>query len=29
MAEEIQAMLENRHPEADRKGIDLTMPAFP
>ncbi len=27
--EEIQAMLENRHPEADRKGIDLTMPAFP
>ncbi|WP_374565910.1 DUF1269 domain-containing protein [Ideonella sp.] len=27
--EEIQALLENRHPEAQRKGIDLTMPAFP
>jgi hypothetical protein len=27
--EEIQQLLEARHPEADRKGIDLTMPVFP
>jgi hypothetical protein len=27
--DEIQALLEKRHPEAERKGIDLTMPAFP
>lgn len=27
--EEIQSLLESRHPEAERKGIDLTMPAFP
>lgn len=27
--EEIHRLLERRHPEADRKGIDLTMPAFP
>jgi len=27
--EEIQQLLDKRHPEADRKGIDLTMPAFP
>jgi hypothetical protein len=27
--EEIQQLLENRHPEAARHGIDLTMPAFP
>lgn len=27
--EEIQQLLEKRHPEADRKGVDLTMPAFP
>ena len=26
---EIQQLLEARHPEADHKGIDLTMPAFP
>ncbi|MEK8031337.1 DUF1269 domain-containing protein [Ideonella sp. DXS29W] len=27
--QEIQRLLESRHPEADHKGIDLTMPAFP
>lgn len=27
--DEIQQLLEKRHPEADRKGVDLTMPAFP
>lgn len=27
--EEIQGLLERRHPEATRQGVDLTMPAFP